>query len=531
MNTAIVITILSVLALVLAAAIVAVFTSKQRTESKLRAELAESNARLMEATKLEGRVQESTRNLEAMQVQLDKRDRTIKECQDEIVGLSSELSKAQERANSEKVRADEMVKQERESLAKVIAAKDEQIEALNDFITKARETLGTEFKALSADALKDVSGQMQKAAEAIIEKHSDTTVQNVKLHKQQIETMLKPVEETIKRLDKHVEDTNVERSKAEGLLEDQINRLAGASESLTNALKKPVIRGSWGEMTLENALENAGLEAEIDFVLQHTTDHEDGRQRTDAVINLPKGRKLIIDSKNMMESYIAYSSATDEAEKALLADAHSKNFRGHVKALSGKEYWKRYEGLDCVILFIPHDGMYHAALQNEEEIIRDANNKRVFVANPMTLIPLLKSIRYVLDQERLNKSAAEISKIGIELYGKMGDYTTKVANLGRNLRLTVKAFNATISPLDRFIVSKARSLKSLGAGKGIEPSLPESIEIEPKAFSSQELRSHNSTVNADQAWFDDESDSEDEGQDEAALVTQGNSQVSQEPTP
>src|SRR5262249_18686717 len=118
------------------------------------------------------------------------------------------------------------------------------------------------------------------------------------------------------------------------------------------------------EMTLENALENAGLEPDIDFVLQHYTDGEDGRKRTDAIINLPKGRKLIIDSKNLMESYIALANAHDEAERSLLAEAHSKSLRAHIKALSAKEYWRRYEGLDCVILFIPHDGMYHAAIQD-----------------------------------------------------------------------------------------------------------------------------------------------------------------------
>src|SRR6202030_943469 len=143
-----------------------------------------------------------------------------------------------------------------------------------------------------ADTLKDVSAQFIKTADGIIDKHEEKTTADVKLHQQHIETMLKPVEETMKRLDKQVEVGNLERAKAEALLDEQVKRLAHAGKSLTNALRKPVVRGSWGEMTLENALENAGLEGEIDFVLQHTTDEEDGRKRTDAIINLPKGRKL-----------------------------------------------------------------------------------------------------------------------------------------------------------------------------------------------------------------------------------------------
>lgn len=120
------------------------------------------------------------------------------------------------------------------------------------------------------------------------------------------------------------------RTRAEALLDDQVKRLADASESLTNALRKPVVRGSWGEMTLENALENAGLEAEIDFILQHYTDGEDGRKRTNAIINLPKGRKLIIDSKNLMESYIALANAEDEAQRSVLADISSKSFQDSI---------------------------------------------------------------------------------------------------------------------------------------------------------------------------------------------------------
>jgi DNA recombination protein RmuC len=276
-----------------------------------------------------------------------------------------------------------------------------------------------------------------------------------------------------------------------------MKRLAGASESLTNALRKPVVRGSWGETTLENALESAGLQPEIDFVLQHTTDAEDGRKRTDAIINLPKGRKLIIDSKNLMDSYIALANTEDDAQKSVLADIHSKSLRAHIKALSAKEYWRRYEGLDCVILFIPHDGMYHAAIRDEAELIRDASEKRVFVSNPMTLIPLLKAISYVLDQERLNKSAEEISKVGGELYVEVARFATNMSTVGDRLKSTVKAYNEAISGLDRFIIAKARKLKQLGSAKGAEAELPEAIELETKPFSSQELRALNASVEKD----------------------------------
>ena len=440
--------------------------------------------------------------VEETKATLLERDAHIQSLNARITDLEREKTEALKDAEAANRRATEMVGKEREARQEIVNAKDEQITKLNEFIAQARNVLTTEFKALSADALRDASAQLIKAADGLIEKHEEKTTTDVKLHQQHIETMLKPVEETIKRLDKHVEESDLARTKAEALLDDQVKRLAGASESLTNALRKPFVRGSWGEMTLENALENAGLEAEIDFVLQHYTDAEDGRQRTDAIINLPKGRKLIIDSKNLMESYIALANAEDESQKALLAETHSKSLKNHIRLLSAREYWRRYEGLDCVILFIPHDGMYHAAIRDEAELIREASDKRVFISNPMTLIPLLKAIRYVLDQDRLNKSAEEISNVGAELYGEVARFAENMSKIGSRLKSTVTAYNDAVPGLDRFIVARARALKQLGAGKGAEAELPEAIEIEPRLFSSPELRAANALLQKEEAELD-----------------------------
>jgi len=451
----------------------------------------ELTAELKAALEEKGRFQNEATRVEEVKAVAVERDIEIRSLNAQITDLATAKTEALKDAEAANQRATAMIAKEREAQGEIVKAKDEQITKLNEFIEQARGVLTTEFKALSADALKDASAQLIRTADSLIEKHGERTTADVKLHQEHIETMLKPVEETIKRLDKHVEDSDLARARAEALLDDQVKRLAGASESLTNALRKPVVRGSWGEMTLENALENAGLEPEIDFIVQHYTDAEDGQQRTDAIINLPKGRKLIIDSKNLMESYIALANATDEKQKALLAEAHAKSLKRHIKALSSKEYWRRYEGLDCVILFVPHDGMYHAAIQDEAELIREACEKRVFISNPMSLIPLLKAIRYVLDQERLNKNAEEIKNVGTELYAEVTRFAGNMSTIGDRLQSTVKAYNDAIPGLDRFIVSKARKLKQLGSGKGAEAELPEPIDLEPRSFSSRELRASN----------------------------------------
>jgi DNA recombination protein RmuC len=470
------------------------------TESEKR--YSDSAAELKTALEGRGKYQSEAARVDEIKAVLAGRDIEVRSLNGRIADLDREKAEAVKDAEAANNRADDMVAREREVRQAIVKAKDEQIAKLNEFIEQARGVLTTEFKALSAEALRDVSAQLITTADGIIEKHGQQTTTDVELQKQHIEKMLKPVEESMKRLDKHVEDSDFARTRAEALLDEQISRLAGASESLTNALRKPVVRGSWGEMTLENALENAGLEAEIDFVLQHSTNAEDGRRQTDAIINLPKGRKLIIDSKNLMESYIALASAGDDSQRAALAEIHSKSLKNHIKDLSSKEYWRRYEGLDCVILFIPHDGMYHAAIKDEADLIREACDRRVFISNPMSLIPLLKAIRYVLDQERLNKSAAEISEVGIELYVEIARFAKSMASVGNRLRATVNAYNDAIPGLDRYIVAKSRMLKQLGSAKGAEPELPETIELEPRMFSSRELRASNLFLQQDDLGLD-----------------------------
>jgi DNA recombination protein RmuC len=493
--------------LVLVAAIVGLITYlfahwQSRIEVRARATEAEKRynelaSELKIALEEKGRYQNEATRVEEAKATVLERDTQIQSLNAQISDLVRTKTEALKDAEAASQRATEMIAKERETQGEIAKAKDEQIAKLNEFIVQARGVLTTEFKALSADALKDASAQLIKTADSLIEKHGKETTADVKLHQQHIETMLKPVEETMKRLDKHVEDSDLARTKAEALLDDQVKRLAGASESLTNALRKPVVRGSWGQMTLENTLENADLEPGIDFIIQHYTDAEDGQQRTDAVINLPKGRKLIIDSKNLMESYLALAKAENENQKAALAEIHSKSLKRHIKLLSAKEYWRRYEGLDCVILFIPHDGMYHAAIQDESELIREASDKRVFISNPMTLMPLLKAIRYVLDQERLNKNAEEIKDVGAELYAELARFAGNVSTIGNRLRSTVEAYNGAIPGLDRFIVAKSRKLKQLGSGKGAEAELPEPIDLEPRLFSSPELRASNRLVDVE----------------------------------
>ena len=224
------------------------------------------------------------------------------------------------------------------------------------------------------------------------------------------------------------------------------------------------------------------------YVLQHSTDAEDGgRQRTDAVIKLPKGRKLIIDSKNLMESYIALANAQDDG-------AAGAARRGPLQIAEKPHQGAFGQG---VLEALRRPRLRHPLYPPRRHVPRrysgrsrrhpGSREKRVFISNPMTLIPLLKAIRYVLDQERLNKSAEEISKVGTELYEEIARFANHMGTIGDRLKSTVKAYNDSIPGLDRFIVAKSRKLKQLGSAKGPEAELPDAVDLEPRPFASPEL--------------------------------------------
>ena len=237
----------------------------RESEAKRKAENSETRSlqvadELKAALEEKGRLRSEATRVEETKALVAERDTRIDSLQSQIQALEGEKAAAVKEAEAADRRATDLIAKEREAQTEIVKAKDEQIVKLNEFIAQAREVLSTEFKALSSDALKDATDRLVKTADGIIEKHGEKTTADVHLHEKHIETLLEPMKETMKRLDKHVEDTNLARTAAEALLGEQVKRLAGASDSLTNALRKPVVRGSWGEMTLENALESAGLE-------------------------------------------------------------------------------------------------------------------------------------------------------------------------------------------------------------------------------------------------------------------------------
>lgn len=507
MNTAnITIIVLGVLSLFLGLAAAVLFKSKAETEKSLRSEIDGMNGKLNEAAKSVGLAEELNRTVQSVRTDLSNRESELHASRSEVNRLIEELASAQTDAdnartsatqqvesekesckqaiqrekesneqaiNREKSACADLIKKEKESCAEILAAKDKELEAkdaqisnLKEFIEKANETLGAQFKTLSQETLKDVSAQFEKSAKQVIEQNSETTTQNVKLQKEQIELMLQPMGLTLKNLDQQVKDTNEKRGEAEAVLMSKIKDFAGANEKLANALNKPVIRGSFAETKLESLLEAAGLVRGENFELQVPVKDGDQTRIVDALVDMAQGKKLVIDSKNLLVPFVEYANAPEEEKAARLAD-FQRAFKATLKALSIKDYSKHWEGIDAVIMFLPDEGMYMAAIESDRQLIATMFEHRVFTVSPVSLLPILKSVAYILGLEKQNRDTQTIVEAGRALYEALGVILGKVKVLGDKLEDGVEAYNGVIASFEGNVLPKTRTLRQLGISRGV----------------------------------------------------------------
>ena len=383
---------------------------------------------------------------------------------------------------SEKERCAELIKKEKESCVEVLAAKDKELEAkdaqitnLKEFIETASETLGTHFKAISQDTLKDVSAQFEKAAKQVIEQNSVTTEQNVKLHKEQIEKLLQPVGVTLDQLDKQIKDTDTKRTKAESEIHTVIRESADTNRQLSEALRKPVMRGTYGEVKLQTLLESCGLTEGEDYELQAPVFGEDEQGRVDALVNMAQGKKLVIDSKNLLEPFVEYANAETPEESARLLKEFQKKCRETLRALSLKQYAEKVNTIDAVLMFLPDEGMYYAALEADRQLIAKMTEQRVYVVSPTSLLPILKSVAYILGLERQNKNTQAVVDAGRILYGGLRELMEELRVLGTNLDRSTKNYNEVIKRFETQLVPRSRKLQKMRVNRG--KSLPELTEI------------------------------------------------------
>ncbi len=348
--------------------------------------------------------------------------------------------------------------------------------------------LNETFTTLSQQALEQASNQFLKLANQNFETAKTAADGDLKRRQQAVEELVKPLREELDRLAKQNAEIEQKRLSAYDGITDHLKRLMTETGQLTNALRRPHTRGSWGELTLRRAAENAGLVEGQDFTLQTSTETDEGRLRPDMLVNLPNDRVIVVDCKTPLDAYLDAVGAVDETEKALKLKAHASQVRKHIQQLSSKAYWQQFETApDFVVMFVPSESLYQAAMEQDPELFETAFRSRVVLANPMTLIALLRTVAAAMEQEKLKQNAQEISRTGARLYEGLRTFATHVTKVGRHLKQTTEAYNDAVGSLERTVLVRSRQLKEMGAGGGDEPALPDVVEVVPRKIQAQEL--------------------------------------------
>jgi DNA recombination protein RmuC len=360
-------------------------------------------------------------------------------------------------------------------------------------LVAAHERLKAEFTALSADALRTNREDFLKLAEQSFAQLQQKSDGDLAMRQQAIDTLVKPLRESLEKVDVKIGELEQRRERAYGELGQQLATLSTAqlrmheeTSKISSALSTTRTAGTWGEVQLRRVVELAGMIEHCDFDVQLSVSGEDGALRPDMVVHLPGGQQIVVDSKAPTEAYREAAAETDPARRLAKLREHAAKVRGHVERLADKEYWAMFTPTpEYVVLFMPGDSFLAAALEADPSIMDRAIDRRVLLATPMTLVALLKAAAYGWRQDAVDQSAAEVSKLGRELYDRIATFADHLGNSGRSLAAAVSNFNKAVGSFEQQLLPGARKFTELGARGTKELGGPERIDVEVREVSKR----------------------------------------------
>jgi DNA recombination protein RmuC len=361
------------------------------------------------------------------------------------------------------------------------------LEAAKQFADHAAAQLGETFQALADAALRSNQSAFLDNARATLDTARAQMTGDLAQKQTAIEGVVRPLSESLGRLETHVRELERAREKAFGSLGEQLQSLARETTTLSTALRSPQIRGRWGEITLRRVAELSGMVKNCDFSEQETREGDGVRIRPDMIVRLPSGRTLVVDAKVPLTAYLDAVSATDETARRTALHRHGQQVGEHVRQLASKQYWNQFQPApELVILFLPGDHFFSAALEGHPDLIEESLARKVVIATPVTLISVLKGIAYGWNQEQLAENAEEIRRVASELYDRVQLVHDHYADTGRLLEKTVESYNRSVGSWDSRLLPALRKMRELGVSCGDEPEAPEQIDVlsrRPRAVS------------------------------------------------
>ena len=354
----------------------------------------------------------------------------------------------------------------------------------------ANAKLTQAFADISNRSLRANSDTFLKLAEQNLETRQAKVESDFEKREKAVEELVKPIQDALHASHKQISDLEKSRSEAYGGIRNQLESMQISQKSLTQetqnlvkALRRPEVRGQWGEITLRRLVELAGMVEHCDFVEQVHTVGDDKIIRPDMIVNMPDHRQLVVDVKTPLDAYLSAAEAEDDAQRKLGLERHAKNVRTHIRMLSSKSYWKQFdESPEFVILFIPGDQFLSAALAEEPDLIEYALSQQIILATPTSFVALLKAVAYGWRQTALADNAKEIRVLAEDLYGRLGTFVTHMNRVGRQLASSVEHYNKAVGSLERKVLPGARKFTELGVHGKKEIEKLESLEPVPRTM-------------------------------------------------
>lgn len=384
----------------------------------------------------------------------------------------------------------EEIREKKAKLETRIEETRKNIEEQKQLLEKSTKELSNTFSTLSSQALKENNEEFLKLAKQNLENVLEKTKNE--FGKEAIENTLKPLKKSLERYDNEIKAMEKSRQKAYGGLLEQVKnmketnlKLQDKTSTLVNALKRPQVRGRWGEITLRRIVELVGLSEHCDFTEQEYRKSEDGILRPDMVVYLPGDRRLVVDAKTPFNRhFLNANEATTEEKREASKKAYAHAVRNYMKKLSRKQYWAQFEkSPDFVIMFLPGESWFSAALELDKNLFEDSLNKKVIIATPATLIALLRTVAHSWQQQKVAENAKLIAASGKELYERLAVFQKHLAKVRKNLDSTVKNYNAAIGSLNNRVLPSARKMEELG----IQDTKKDVEEIEPIERTTREI--------------------------------------------
>ncbi len=359
---------------------------------------------------------------------------------------------------------------------------------------RSRADLRDELRALSAQAVADSTQQVLSLSSRAVNDSTQQVLAHADSRATATEQVVRPVRESLDRLNERIHRLETSGASWQSQLKQQVEsvHLSGVelrreTQALSEALRRPQVRGNWGEMQLRRSLELSGLTAHCTFEEQRSATSDDGLLRPDVVVQMAGGKHIVIDSKVSLDAFLTATQADDAEARAAGLVRHAKQVRQHIDQLAAKAYWRQFTPApEFVVMFLPGEAIFAQALETDPSMLDYAAGKKVMLATPTTLIAMLKTVGYAWSQDAIADNVREVHTLGRELYERIGTVSGYLDKLGRSLTGAVKSYNSTVGSLETRVLVSARKFEDLAVVDG-EMLSPESVTESTRPMTAPEL--------------------------------------------